>query len=331
MTQPDFNKNSTAEPLTSLIVRTKNRPCFLQEALQSICRQTYPNIEIVIVNDGGEDVSGVADSFTNQVSAIQLVQLTASLGRSGAANQGLSAANGEFIGFLDDDDLLEPNHVEELIRFAQHHAAQTVYSATRVISVDADGNNHDITVYSTSFSASHLLYENFIPIHSVLFRRELIADNTCFDTDFDFFEDWDFWLQLSRKTDFLHCPTITAIYRLHSHSSGVHQQANRDPYLHIYKKWLSAFTAEDFIALLEKTHQWHDDSIAALQQINYQRLNEIGNQHSYAQQIVQQRDAQLDYAQQIVQQRDAQLAEKNSELQKLKSTLMWRIYSRLAK
>lgn len=318
MTQTDFsNIDSVALPLVSMIVRTKNRLSFLQEALQSICKQTYPNIEIVIVNDGGEDASGVAGNFVNQVSALQLIQLPNSLGRSGAANQGLSAANGEFIGFLDDDDLLESIHIEELLGFAGHHAAKVVYSATQVIRVDADGNSHDITVYSVPFNSNQLLYENFIPIHSLLFQRELIADGTCFDTHFDFFEDWDFWLQLSQKTDFFHYPTITAIYRLHGNDSGVHQQANQAPYLHIYKKWLSAFTTDDFFALLEKTHQWHNEAISALQQINQHRLNEIGNQHCYAQHIVQERDAQL--------------TEKNTELQQIKSTLMWRIYSRLPK
>lgn len=318
MIPTDFSNNdSLAMPLISLIVRTKNRLHFLQEALQSISKQTYPNIELVVVNDGGADVSELVNSFVSQVSALQLVQLPDSLGRSGAANQGLLAATGEFIGFLDDDDLLESRHVEELVKFAQHHAAKVAYSATQVIRIDADGSSHDITVYSVAFNCTRLLYENFIPIHSALFHRQLIADGACFDTHFDFFEDWDFWLQLSKKTDFLHYPAVTAIYRLHSNASGVHQQANQDPYLRIYKKWLSTLTTEDFFALLEKTHQWRDEAISALQQINYQRLNEIGKQHSYAQHIIQQRDTQL--------------AEKSAELHQIKSTLIWRIYSRLTR
>lgn len=317
MTLADFSNNESSAPaLVSLIVRTKNRPAFLQEALQSICRQTYPHIEIVIINDGGEDLGGVVAPYNNQVSALQLIQLPQSLGRSGAANQGLSAANGEFIGFLDDDDLLEAKHLEELVQFAQRHAAKVVYSATQVVAVDETGGNHDISVYSVPFDANHLRYENFIPIHSALFHRQLIADGVRFDTDFDFFEDWDFWLQLSQKNEFLHFPAISAIYRLHGNASGVHQQANPIPYLQIYKKWLAAFTTSDLFALLEKTHQWHNEAIAALQRINYQRLNEIGEQHSHAQKVVQLRDAQL--------------AERDAELEQIKSTRVWRIYTKLS-
>ena len=95
-------------PLVSLIVRTKNRPAFLKEALQSICGQTYPKIEIIVVNDGGEcNVSKIVEGFISHVSAIQLIQLPISTGRSGAANAGLMHVTGEWAGFLDDDDLLE--------------------------------------------------------------------------------------------------------------------------------------------------------------------------------------------------------------------------------
>jgi len=357
----DFSMDKVENlPLVTIIVRTKNRPGLLQEALQSICEQTYPKIEIIVVNDEGNDVSEVVEDFLPLVSAIQLIQLSLCSGRSGAANEGLKNVSGEWAGFLDDDDLLEATHIEQLVRFALQNDAKVIYSGTKVLQVNQDGTNNEINEYNVPYSSERLLFQNFIPIHSALFNREMIDNGACFDTSFDFFEDWDFWLQLSQKTGFLHSPAVTAIYRLHRNASGVHQHENKiDPYLHIYNKWLSGLPVEKIFLLLQKSHQWTDDIIASLQDTNAKRLNEIGKKHSYAQQIIQERDAQLQernvqldeigkkhsYAQQVVQERDAQLqelvdlyqraleviAEKEGELNNIKTSAFWPVYRRLLK
>ena len=110
-------------PLVSIIVRTKNRPALLQEALQSICEQTYPKIEIIVVNDGGDDVSEVIRPFNSVDITIVLVQFPVNLGRSKAANAGLDKATGEYIAFLDDDDWLETDHIYTLVQAIEKHPA----------------------------------------------------------------------------------------------------------------------------------------------------------------------------------------------------------------
>jgi LmbE family N-acetylglucosaminyl deacetylase len=80
--------------LVSIIIRTKDRLALLQEALQSICEQTYPKIEIIVVNDGGEDVSEVIRSFISVDITVTLVQFPVNMGRSKAANAGLEKATG---------------------------------------------------------------------------------------------------------------------------------------------------------------------------------------------------------------------------------------------
>ncbi len=131
-------------PLVTIIVRTKNRPVLLQGALQSICEQTYPKIEIIVVNDGGNDVSGVVEDFIQLFSAIQLIQLSLCAGRSGAANEGLKNVTGEWAGFLDDDDLLEASHIEQLLKLALQNDAKVIYSGTKVLQVNQDGTNSEI-------------------------------------------------------------------------------------------------------------------------------------------------------------------------------------------
>lgn len=310
--------NKMELPLVSLIVRTKNRPTFLQEALQSICGQSYPKIEIIVVNDGGEcNVSEIVEGFISHVSAIQLIQLPISAGRSGAANAGLKHVTGEWAGFLDDDDLLETTHIEQLVKIALQNGVKVIYSGTKVIQVNQDGTTNEITEYNVPYSAERLLFQNFIPIHSVLFHRELIDSGACFDTSFDFFEDWDFWIQLSQKTDFLHSTLVTAIYRIHNDASGVHQHDNKDAFLQMYSKWLSGFHVEKVFTLLQKSHQWTDEKISALQDRNAKWLQE--------------RDAQLLELGDLYKHTLEVIAEKDCELNSIKTSVFWRLFRWLLK
>jgi len=87
-----------------VIIRTKNRPARLAEAIASVRATGYP-AEIVVVNDGGAPVS---------LDGVTLVEHSTSHGRSAAANAGVDAATNEYIAFLDDDDLYYPEHLASL-------------------------------------------------------------------------------------------------------------------------------------------------------------------------------------------------------------------------
>lgn len=166
--------NQTTMPLVSVIVRTKDRPHMLEQALQSIAQQTYPFIEIVVVNDGGCDVNGVTAVVERCVSALKLEQLPKSVGRTAAANRGLELASGDYICFLDDDDYWLPNHLEGLVSLLEEESATVVYSGTKVVKVCTDKEQHDISEYNVDYDPLRLDYENFLPIHSVLFSRKYI-------------------------------------------------------------------------------------------------------------------------------------------------------------
>jgi len=315
MTQADFpNNDSQASPLVSLIVRTINRPDFLQEALQSICMQTYPNIEIVVINDGGEDVSAVVNDFARQVSALQLIQLPQNRGRSGAANQGLSAAKGEFIGFLDDDDTLDPDHIADLVQaLHQHPQATVVYGGVRV---EDDKGNVD-GYFNLPFDRNRLLASNFIPIHALLFSHSLIGEGGArFDENMDVYEDWDFWLQLSLRTSFLHVDKISAVYRARG-DSGVGLIANEDMQRQgreqLFDKWRLLWTGREINCLAEyaltqeRKLAERDEQVANLNQAVAERDGQIANLN----QAVAERDDHIANLNHIVAERDGQIANLN--------------------
>ena len=176
-------EDSQSLPLVSLIIRTKNRLVFLEEALHSVVQQTYPKIEVIVVNDGGEDVSKIIESFNNSKVSIILAQFSTSIGRSKAANVGLDRANGEYIAFLDDDDWLDPEHISFLMNaLSSNPDKEIAYSC--VICVDEKkqliGNN-----FCQPYDRMLLLAGNYIPIHAVLFSSAIVDSGCRMDESLD--------------------------------------------------------------------------------------------------------------------------------------------------
>jgi LmbE family N-acetylglucosaminyl deacetylase len=191
------------EPLPiSVIVRTKDRPALLAEAIASIRATGYP-AEIVVVNDGGArpNIDGVA-----------LVEHETSRGRSEAANAGVKAAKNAYVAFLDDDDLYYPEHLTTLSNAARGSNAGGWYSDA--VSAFIDGENREaMRIYARDFDRELLLVDNYIPLPTLLFRRADFLDLGGFDAAFDLFEDWDFLIRLSQRGEFVHVPRITCEIR----------------------------------------------------------------------------------------------------------------------
>lgn len=232
-----IDSSEASAPRVSIIVRSVDRPT-LVTALDSIAWQTYPNIEVILVHASGP----THRSYGDWCGRFPLLDLhsSAPLDRSAAANAGLSAASGDYALFLDDDDWCKSDHIERLAQALNSHPRiPAAYAGICV--ADSDGRPLG-TTYDRSFDPDRLLIENYLPIHAVLFRRELAESADCsFDETLGVYEDWDFWLQLSQLGPFLHVPGFSAYYRQGTGNSGVHDAAryNDLPLQLIYGKWLN--------------------------------------------------------------------------------------------
>lgn len=209
-------------PLVSVVVRTKDRPELLREALASLARQTWRRFEVVVVNDGG--ASPTLDEV--DVPELNLVDLPVNQGRAAAANAGVAQARGDYVTFLDDDDLVEADHLETLVQAAQAQGVRVVYSdaAVSVLELSPELGDEGWTEterrlpYSRDFDADLLRVDNYLPFNTLLVERELFAragahDAQPFDPELPFFEDWDFLLRLARLTPFHHVRRVTCEYR----------------------------------------------------------------------------------------------------------------------
>lgn len=226
-------------PLISILIRTKNRPEHLRNAIHSIVRQTYKNIEINCLNDGGESVKSITNSFSPHT--INVLENEFSRGRAAAANQLLDMATGDYLIFLDDDDTFDNNHIESLVNeLKKHPSVEVIYSGVRVGSKESPIKN-----YNHPYSEARLRYENYIPIHAVLFSKCLVENSCRFDETLEIYEDWDFWLQLSQQASFLHLDKITATYNIYG-TSGAGESGNKIDRrvwkLKLYEKWLASWS-----------------------------------------------------------------------------------------
>ena len=209
-------------PLVSVIIRSMNRPS-LAHAIASVAEQTYPHIEVVVVNASG--APHPVPAYPPQRLALRVVNPVAAeaparepcaselprLGRSAAANCGLEACEGRYALFLDDDDLLGPTHVQTLVDALQPQGqAVAAYTGVRV---EGPGGQW-IRDYDSAWEPRRLQGINHLPIHAVLFRIQTVrAGGARFDPALPVLEDWDFWCQLSRLGTFVHVPGIGATYR----------------------------------------------------------------------------------------------------------------------
>jgi GT2 family glycosyltransferase/pyruvate-formate lyase-activating enzyme len=202
----------TTGPMVSIVVPTHNRPEMLVEAVQSILNQTYPHVEIVVVNDAGVNVESVLSSL-NKKGNIVYVKHDRNRGLAAARNTGIRLARGKYIAYLDDDDLYYPNHLEALVHFLEGSDHKVAYTdAYRAHQQKENGVyvvvKRDVP-YSFDFDYDRILVDNFVPVLCFMHEKTCLDEVGCFDEELTTQEDWDLWIRLSRKFKIAHIPKIT--------------------------------------------------------------------------------------------------------------------------
>lgn len=207
----------------SVVIRTRNRPALLREALESLRAQTARPRQVVVVNDGGASPKEVIEGFRDAFD-LHLEEPRQRRGRSAAANRGVALAREELVAFLDDDDRCFPDHVERLAAAQRQGPEPVVYSDAVTVVYGQGESGWEPRVrtlqYSLDFDPDYLLLANYIPVHTLLMPRELFTKVGGFDEGLDYSEDWDFLIRLCAETPFRHLRAVTCEYRVFEAASN---------------------------------------------------------------------------------------------------------------
>lgn len=205
-------------PLISVVIPAYNSEKTIQATIESVLNQTFADFELIIINDGSTDstlhiISKIKDSRIKTFSF-------ENAGGNVSRNRGLKYAFGEFVSFLDADDIWTPDKLaSQLQTLQQNPQASVAYSWTDYINEIGEfllSGTH-ITVNGDIYEK--LLMHNFLENGSnPLIKKEAIISLGGFDETLTAAQDWDMWLRLASKFEFVCVPTVHILYRVSANS-----------------------------------------------------------------------------------------------------------------
>jgi glycosyltransferase involved in cell wall biosynthesis len=203
------------QPFVSVIIPTRDRPELLREAIESVSRQTYTDYETIVVINGPDNPLTAATLEVAVAASCTVVRIDRS-GIAIALNAGIQAARGEWLAFLDDDDLWEPNKLEFQLKVAADSAADVVFCDS--IQIDgAESAPHLLSRPPSSLSPREAMtLENYGGgCSTTMVKRAAALAVGGFDESI-MSPDWDMWMRLSWRYRVAWANACTARVRRHS-------------------------------------------------------------------------------------------------------------------
>jgi glycosyltransferase involved in cell wall biosynthesis len=206
-------------PTVSVVVPTRARARFLPLALKSALEQERIDLEVLLVVDGADssaqDAAGGADD-----ARIRVLRHEEPRGVSAARNTAIAASDGEWLAFLDDDDLWAPTKVREQIDAAERTGSGWAY--TGAVGIDAENR----VIFVEPVPEPRTLVErlprlNVVPTSDVVVRRDTLAAAGVFDVGLRSTEDWDVFLRLARAGSPAFVPRRLVAFRTHADQSSL--------------------------------------------------------------------------------------------------------------
>jgi len=291
--------NKAANPLISVIVPVYNVEKYLDACVSSIIGQTYSNLEIILVDDGSNDKSpSICDKYAQTDNRVKVIHKTNG-GQSAARNDGINIAHGDFIGFIDSDDVIKPEFYQCLY---DSITSERTLPSNSVIYIDENGNELseqprcERKLYqSKEYARSLLLYTGDCSVWSKLFPKH-VFDEYRFDTTL-LNEDYKFMTELALAGySVMYTGYIGYCYRKRSGSTTASfGKSTRDTVkncldvgdeiLKVYpdlKSEVSAFRLYQhmiYMLLYPKDTKFTDESKAVIKYMRNNILSNLGNKH----------------------------------------------------
>ncbi len=230
-------------PIISVIITVFNSEDFIEETINSVLSQTFQDFEIIIIDDQSADKTPeIIKTFLQKDSRIRFNSIPHSGKPAVVRNTGIAEAKGEYVAFLDGDDVWEKHKLEEQLNaIRKNHDAVLVYSVAVTFGV--------VNIFSPIYEVLPLLHKaartredlirkgNSIPLSTVLVRKSFLVKAGGFDEDPELrIEDYDLWLRLGEFGTFVFLPRIHAYYRIHPNQFSSDWEAKKKRLEYLAKK-----------------------------------------------------------------------------------------------
>ncbi len=216
------------QPLVSILVPAYNAALFISETIESALLQTYTNIEIIICDDGSNDTTKaiIEDYISNHKNIILLCNVV-NLGIARTRNKLLDRARGEYIAWLDSDDIALNTRIEKQVNFLSANPNIYAVGGGRIL-IDEIGNEisqfkHSVRTSSVGFNQLNIIFRNLFCNSTMMMR----VTKQRFNAEFPPAEDFEYWsrMMLIEKLKIVNLPYIFVKYRIHSSNNS-----SKNPY-----------------------------------------------------------------------------------------------------
>ena len=214
-------------PSVSIVLPTRNRPTELVEALERVGRQAHPELELILVRDGGTPLSPEALERLGRLEfpAIGVEHEDPPHGLAASRNRGIDASRGDAVAFLDDDDLWEHGHVARLSAALDRDPELDVVYTDAWILDETSGERRTL---ARDFDLEVFGRDSFIPPSAILARRRAFDRFGLFDSEMPYSEDWDWLMRVALGNGRIaRVPGASVTIRIHP--GGMSQLQDQDP------------------------------------------------------------------------------------------------------
>ena len=219
----------------SVIIPIYNAEKTLEATLNSVLDQTYKHYEVILINDCSNDNSSkIINQYKHKFSKINIINNVTNIGVANSRNKGALISNGDYIAFLDSDDVWMNDKLEkqkQIIIDTNCDVCCTSYSFIDEFSQDIKSDY----IVPEKITYKMLLKENYVGCSSVIIKREVFLENKMSDTYFH--EDFALWLNLTRNnTPILGTDQVLMKYRIMSNSRSFNKLKAAKNRYEIYRK-----------------------------------------------------------------------------------------------
>lgn len=203
------------QELVTAIITTHNRLDLLKRAIDSVFAQTYNNIELIVVDDASTD--GTFKYCMQQSLRYIFIPQNESRGGNYARNQGILAAKGKYIAFLDDDDCWLPTKIEKQVNLIESKDCELVHCGRKLEILTGDTVKYrDILPNSQEYGDMHrkILFTICTTTTNILVKRQALFEVGLFDENLRFWQEYELTIRLAQRKPFYIVDEVLSVYRI---------------------------------------------------------------------------------------------------------------------